>query len=244
MTEKGSELDAVFGQHKVRVGPVSFLSGGTGVARAWTPGAELAVEDAPAAEGVAPAEVGRGVAAAQPEEPAPCPNCEAVLTEAEAQIQEILATLREPYLNSAARMEQSIEDLTAWVRRDLVHLAVRLAEAIVGRVVELDRTIAEESVAKALRVAGGIEAATVLVHPDDLEAIRGRAPELAANVIGKAVDLTVRASDEVALGSCLVHFEAGTVDARWRAQLLHLQDLIDAIVISGPKGAPGQGGPP
>lgn len=233
---QSSEHDALFGQHRLRVESVPFLAPGVANERAWSPGAAEPPRSAPAPASKPEA---HPAPEAAPDEPASCPSCDAVLAEAEAQLQEIMTSLREPYLNAAARMEQSIDDLTAWVRRDLVHLAVRLAEAVVGRVVQLDRTVAEESVAKALRVAGGIEAATVLVHPDDLEVIRERAPTLAANTSGKAVDLTVRASDDVDLGGCVVRFEEGTVDARWRSQLIHLQDLLDAIVVEGPKGRVG-----
>lgn len=234
MADGASELRDLLGRHGLRVERAPFLGGPGDQVRAWVPGGAPAAA-APRVVEAAPAPA----PAPEPEvEPAACPSCDAVMAEAEAQLQDVLATLREPYLSAATHLERTVQDLTAKVPRDVVRLAVRLAELIVGRVVELDRTIAEETVGKALRVAGGLERVTVLVHADDLEAIAARAPELAANVAGKAVDVTVRVSDDVALGSCLVQFDDGAVDARWHAQLLHMRDMLDAIVVSRPRGAP------
>jgi hypothetical protein len=227
------------GRRELRVDPVSF--GGSGAARvtAWNPdlpSGKAAEKPAVAAPAPDPAAV-----EPQPADDGPCPNCDAILQQAEQEIDAVVEKLREPYLDAAAKLQQTAQDLTQWVRRDLVKLAVRLAESIVQRVVEIDPHIAEETVARALAVAGGVEAATIHVHPMDLEAIRGRAPELAAGISGKAVDIRVRPSDDVAMGSCMVSFEEGTVDARWHAQLLHLRDLLDAIVVSGPAARRGGG---
>lgn len=238
MNDGNPELQGLLGQHLLRVERASFLGGPADAVRSWVPGGAVPPSVGVRVAEPAPAEEVPGPPVPeQPEVPASCPSCDAVLAEAEAQLQDVLETLREPYLNAAAHLEKTVQDLTAKVRRDVVRLAVRLAEVVVERVVELDRTIAEETVARAFRMAGGVEVATVLVHPDDLEAIAARAPELAANVAGKAVDLTVRAADDVALGSCIIKFADGTVDARWHAQLLYLRDMLDAVVVSRPHGA-------
>lgn len=238
-----SLADVLLFKRETRVEPVSFTRSPRAKVRSWAVddggagqspfGGEID-EDLPDMDAGWPAGTPGGDVAGEPVEQGPCERCEEIEAEAEEARRELVARLREPYLNAAARLEQTSLDLTQWVRRDVVRLAVRLAETIVHRAVQLDPTIAEETVARALSTAGGVERATVFVHRDDLEAIAARVPELAAHAAGKAVHVDVRASDEVDLGGCIVKFDEGTVDARWHAQLLQLRDLIDAVVVAGP----------
>ena len=109
-------------------------------------------------------------------------------------------------------------------------IAVRMAEKIVGRAVELDPTImasiAAEAVA-ACRTRDGL--VRLRVHPDDLAAVMAARVGLAERLGGDAT-LELVADEGVERHGCIVDTSVGRVDARLATQLaaLHRSLASDA----------------
>ena len=98
-------------------------------------------------------------------------------------------------------------------------LAVRMAEKIVARTVDLDPHVLTELAARALataRARAGV--VTLRVHPDDRAAFERSRPELAGKI---AADVELRLIGDPAVGrhGCVVETPAGRLDARLDTQL-------------------------
>jgi len=113
---------------------------------------------------------------------------------------------------------------------DVVDLAVRLAEAVVRRTVEIDRDVLLENTRRALRTAGPVSRMTLKCAAEDAPFLRERIEDLVKSEVGRAIEVTVRPSDDIDLGGCLLTFDSGIVDARIPQQLSRLADAVKATL--------------
>ena len=107
--------------------------------------------------------------------------------------------------------------------KDLLRLAVRLAEKIVGREIEKDDQTIVEIVSTALQNARQQEKLTVRVNPKDLPTIEKKAENLASGRI-RFIDFV--ADPRVESSGCLIESEVGTIDARLETQLRVLERAL------------------
>jgi flagellar assembly protein FliH len=110
-----------------------------------------------------------------------------------------------------------------------VDLALFLAEKIVGAAIAADPALVVEAVRGALR--GLVERArvTVLVHPDDLELVRGAMAGVIAT-LGGIEHCEVQAERRVARGGAVVRTPDGDVDARLDVKLQRAREVVDAAL--------------
>lgn len=104
------------------------------------------------------------------------------------------------------------------VEQDLRVLAVRIAERILGRELELKPDAVIDIVSEALSQAGAPREVVVRCHPDDLKALERGRPRLIERC-SRTQAVILRADGAIARGGCIVETELGTVDARLPTQL-------------------------
>lgn len=104
------------------------------------------------------------------------------------------------------------------VESDLRALAVRIAERILGRELQLHPEAVVDVAAQALSQAGAPRDVLLRVHPDDLKALERGRPRLLERC-ARAQVIQLRADPTVGRGGCIVETELGTVDARLPLQL-------------------------
>ncbi len=110
------------------------------------------------------------------------------------------------------------------IESDLLRLAVKLAERIIGRELERDdRTIAG-IVATALEAARQHETLTVRVNPIDIRAVHAHREQFDAT--GRARLINIVADHRVRSGGCIIESEAGTIDAQLETQLRVLERVL------------------
>ena len=197
--------------------------------RAWHPvdpnGVAEPPRDAPAPESAAP----RAEAASPPE-----PRPEPVHTFNDGQLADleasIVSELREPYLAAAATLAAAVHELEQRLYDDIVDLAVRLAEAVVHRAVELDRGILLENTRRALRLAGPVARMTLKCAEEDAAFLREHIDASVRDEVGQAIELIVRPSDDIDIGGCLLTYDSGIVDARIPLQLARLAAAVKAAL--------------
>ena len=107
--------------------------------------------------------------------------------------------------------------------KDLLRLAVRLAERIVGREIEKDDKTIVEIISTALQNARQQEKLTVRVNPKDLPTIEKAAERFASGRI-RFIDFV--ADPRVETSGCLIESEVGTIDARLETQLRVLERAL------------------
>jgi flagellar biosynthesis/type III secretory pathway protein FliH len=108
---------------------------------------------------------------------------------------------------------------------DLRRLAVRIAEKILDRALELDPELVTAITAAALEPVRDRHAITLRVHPDDLAAVTQAQPELHRR-LSQASALLVRADTAIGRGGCIVETEIGTVDAQLATQLAAIERAL------------------
>jgi flagellar biosynthesis/type III secretory pathway protein FliH len=123
--------------------------------------------------------------------------------------------------SSALRVEQLLRHLSATIdqvaslrvgmmkktERELVRLAVAMAERIVLREVHLDRELLLKMAQVAIERLGENVAATIHLHPADYEAVTARRDQ----ALGHAIELV--SDPAVERGGCLVRSAFGVIDA-------------------------------
>lgn len=112
----------------------------------------------------------------------------------------------------------------AEVERDVLRLAVRLAEKIIGREIERDDATLADIVSSALRHARQHEMLTVRVNPSDLAAVQSRRERL--DPAGRVRFLDLVPDPRVEHGGCVIESESGTINARLETQLRVLERAL------------------
>ena len=97
-------------------------------------------------------------------------------------------------------------------------LAVRIAEKILGRALQLQPEVVLDVAAQALSAAGSARQVLVRCHPDDLAALERGKPRLLERA-SRSHALALRGDPSIVRGGCIVETELGSIDARLSTQL-------------------------
>lgn len=108
--------------------------------------------------------------------------------------------------------------------QDLLRLAVRLAEKILGREIQKDNRAIVGIVAAALQNARQQERLTVRVNPSDLSLVESEIENFTS--VGRTRFLDFVADPRVSTGGCLIESEVGTIDARLETQFRILERVL------------------
>lgn len=108
--------------------------------------------------------------------------------------------------------------------KDLLRLAVRLAERIIGREIKRDGKAVVDIVSAALQNARQQEKLTVRVNPSDLPTVEAELEKFSAATRVRFLDFI--ADPRVSAGGCLIESEVGTIDARLETQLRVLERAL------------------
>ncbi len=101
---------------------------------------------------------------------------------------------------------------------ELRTLAVKIAEKILGRELQLRPEAVVDIVAEALQAAGASQQVLVRCHPDDLAALERGRPRLVER-LARAHAVQFKTDALIGRGGCVVETELATIDARLSTQL-------------------------
>ena len=113
-----------------------------------------------------------------------------------------------------------------------VELALFLAERVLGAAIAVQPELVVEAVRGALRGIVERERITVLVHPDDLELVRGAVGDV-VGALGGVEHCEVQAERRVARGGAVVRTSDGDVDARIETKLQRAREVVEAALDDG-----------
>ena len=158
---------------------------------------------------------------------------ERILQEAQREREEMLARAREQGRQEGlaqvtelmVRAKMHAGELLSQQERDVVALACKMAEKIIGRDVERDPSLLADICAKAIEELRNARAVVLRVNPKSAAVLRARKAEL-MELIGRAVDVAIREDADVAPVGCIVQTEFGTVDAQLPTQFEMLQNVL------------------
>jgi type III secretion protein L len=124
-----------------------------------------------------------------------------------------------------ARAKMQAGQLLAEAEKDALELALKISAKIIGRDLERDPEVLAEIVATSIEAARGAKAMILRVHPEDGKILREKRPRL-MELIGRAVDLSIRDDAEVERGGCVIQTEFGTIDGQIRTQFEMLRNVL------------------
>lgn len=116
------------------------------------------------------------------------------------------------------------DDALTSIERDVLRLAVKIAEKIIGRELQRDPETVADTVAKALRNVRRNELISIHVNPAEAATVESCRQRL--DPTGRARFLEVVADPSVAIGGCLIETESGAVDAKLETQLRVLERAL------------------
>jgi type III secretion protein L len=158
---------------------------------------------------------------------------ERILAEAQREREDVLAKAREQGRQEGLaqatevllRAKMQAGEMLAANEKDVISLACKIAEKIIGRDIERQPELVLDMCATAIEQIRSARAMVLRVHPKTAQVLRSRKPEL-MELIGRAVDLAIREDPDVASVGCIVQTEFGTVDAQLPTQFEMLQNVL------------------
>jgi type III secretion protein L len=120
---------------------------------------------------------------------------------------------------------QARENLKTEWEQSLLHLAVRVAEKILGEQLRLQPDAIVPIVREALKSVGQERQLTLLIHPDHREAVQANLDRLQA-LVGSSRQIHLVANPDIAPGGCVVESELGVIDAKLETQLKCLEEIL------------------
>lgn len=137
-----------------------------------------------------------------------------------------LQELNQALIDARERRDTALKD----IEQDVLRLAVKLAEKIIGREIERNDETLADIVATAIRHARQQEMLVVHVNPNDLAVIQNYRDRLSTATRARFLDIV--ADPRIARGGCIVESESGAVDAQLETQLRVLERALLARATS------------
>ena len=123
---------------------------------------------------------------------------------------------------------QARENLKTEWEQSLLHLAVRVAEKIIGEQLRLHPDAIVPIVREALKSVGQERQLTLLIHPDHREMVQANLDRLQA-LVGSSRQIHLVANPDIAPGGCVVESELGVIDAKLETQLKCLEEILLSV---------------
>ncbi|GMU63059.1 MAG: flagellar assembly protein FliH [Myxococcales bacterium] len=109
--------------------------------------------------------------------------------------------------------------------KDILDLALKIAAKIIGRDLEREPQTMVEIVATATEAARSSKSMVLRVNPDDGKLLREKRPRL-MELVGRAVDISIRDDADVEKGGCVIQTEFGVIDGQLRTQFEMLRNVL------------------
>lgn len=145
--------------------------------------------------------------------------------EALEESREQFAQLQAAWSDVAGQWDAQTKGMAVEAREVVIEFALKLAERLVHRVIEVDPTVVVDQVAGALALVLRPMDVSVRVHPSELLVISEALPQLMAEFDHlEHIHLTEDA--QVGPGGCIVSYGQGQIDATIEKQIQRVVDLI------------------
>jgi len=124
-----------------------------------------------------------------------------------------------------ARAKLQAGEMLAQHEQDVIALACKLAEKIIGRDLERSPEALVEMCATAVENVRAAKSMILRLHPKRAATLREHKKEL-MDLLGRAVDIAVREDGDLNESDCVIQTEFGTIDASVSIQLEILRGIL------------------
>jgi type III secretion protein L len=116
-------------------------------------------------------------------------------------------------------------EMIARAESDMLKLALKIAEKIIGRDLERDPAIIANICATAIENVRNAQSMVLRVNPQDASVLRDRRKQL-MEMIGRVKDISIKDDPDVAQFGCVIETDSGTIDAQLVTQLEMLLNVL------------------
>lgn len=124
-----------------------------------------------------------------------------------------------------AKAKMQAGTILADAEKDILDLALKIAAKVIGRDLEREPDVLAEIVATATEAARSSKSMILRVNPDDGRLLREKRPRL-MELVGRAVDISIRDDADVEKGGCVIQTEFGVIDGQLRTQFEMLRNVL------------------
>jgi type III secretion protein L len=146
----------------------------------------------------------------------------------DAGYQEGLAQTTEQLLKARMEYEQFLRN----ANRELMDLAFKIAEKIIGKQLEIEPQTVISIVKQAMQNVRGSKQLTIRVHPSDAKILRENDDDL-QEALGRQRMIDIMEDKKVQPGGCIIESEIGIVEAQLQTQLERLKKILLAAKTNG-----------
>lgn len=147
------------------------------------------------------------------------------MTAALAEAREQLDQVQTAWIDVAQQLDNGRKEMSLEARQMVLHFALKLAEKVVHRVIDVDNTVVVDQVAAALAHVLRPLDIVVNINPEDKPILEHALPELMQE-FPRLGHIALAADKDIARGGCVVTYGQGEVDATIDNQLQRIVDLI------------------
>jgi flagellar assembly protein FliH len=145
--------------------------------------------------------------------------------EALEEAREQLAQLHAAWSDVATQWDDQTRGMAIEARQVVIEFALKFAERLVHRVIEVDKTVVIDQVAGALSLVLRPMDVSVRVNPSELSVISEALPQLMAE-FDHLEHIHLTEDPQVSPGGCVVSYGQGQIDATIEKQIERVVDLI------------------
>lgn len=116
-------------------------------------------------------------------------------------------------------------EILAKSEREVVALALKVAEKIIGRDLERSPQVVVDICATAIEAVRNVSQMVIRANPRDIGILKEHRKRL-MEMIGRVKDISLKEDPEVPSGGCVIETESGTVDAQLSTQFEMLRNLL------------------
>ncbi len=145
--------------------------------------------------------------------------------EALEEAREQLAQLHAAWSDVAGQWDAQTRGMAVEARQVVIEFALKLAERLVHRVIEVDPTVVVDQVAGALALVLRPMDVSVRVNPSELSVLSEALPQLMAE-FDHLEHIHLAEDPRVSPGGCIVSYGQGQIDATIEKQIQRVVDLI------------------
>lgn len=145
--------------------------------------------------------------------------------EALAEYQEKFAQLQAAWSDVADQWDAQTKDMAIEARQVVIEFALKMAERLVHRVIEVDKSVVVDQVAGALALVLRPMDVSVRVNPSELPVISEALPQLMAE-FDHLEHIHLTEDSQVSPGGCVVSYGQGQIDATIEKQIQRVVDLV------------------
>lgn len=157
--------------------------------------------------------------------------------EALGETREELRQIQTAWSDVAGQWDAQTKQMAVEARQVVTEFALKMAERLVHRVIEVDQTVIVDQVAGALALVLKPMDVSVSIHPSEVTILEQAMPQLMAE-FGHLEHIHLTEDTRVSPGGCIVSYGQGQIDATIETQIRRVVDLILPAETDNPEPVP------